>query len=86
MVDNDHHCEPSMLADGKEVAQMIEQLRLQAVKDRLSKGYVLAKVADPSLAQGSSAVSYVLQQLGVVRMARQAALGLHSNWHRSGSF
>ena len=61
-------------ADDDEIAERLQDLRTVSVKQRLDAGYAFAKVADPQLAQGSSAMSFMLQQLGVVRMAREAVL------------
>lgn len=68
-----------MHADTLNVAEKWEQARVRALQKRLDEGLMLAKVQDPGLAQGSSAVTYMMQQLGLVRMARDAVLGtLHA--------
>ena len=59
-------------ADVSDLAGKWEQARSQALHKRFSDGLILAKVSDPGLAQGSSAVTYMMQQLGLVRMARDA--------------
>lgn len=63
-------------ADDDEIATRLQDLRSASVKQQLDAGYAFAKVADPQLAEGSSAMSYMLQQLGVVRMAREAVLAV----------
>jgi hypothetical protein len=59
---------------GNDLAGEMERWRERAVEKRLAQVGVIGKVSDASLARGSSAVSYMMQQVGVVRMAREAVL------------
>jgi hypothetical protein len=61
-----------MFTGAEQFASRLEQLRVAAIEDRIAKGYMFAKVADDSLAQSSTAMQYMAQQLSVVREARKA--------------
>jgi hypothetical protein len=63
-------------ADETEVAATIEALKARTIQKRLDDGYLFGKVDDPHLGEGSSAMTFMLQQLGVVRLARTAVLDL----------
>lgn len=60
-------------ADERAIGPLLEKMKEEAVRNQRSKGYDLAKISDPGLL-GSSAVIFMQQQLGVIRMARRALL------------
>ena len=67
-----------MAAGGDEMAVEMKRLRDSAVEKRLQQVGVIGKVGDASLPQGSSAVSYMMQQIGLVRMARDVVMDMRS--------
>lgn len=70
------HPEPVFfdLVDPKWLDQRLAELRSQAVQERLSKGFITAKIEDPELARSSSAMTYMLQQTAVVKLCRDAVV------------
>jgi hypothetical protein len=68
-----------LCADKSQVAATIEGLKARAIQKRLDEGYIFGKVEDPQLGEGSSAMTFMLQQLGVVRLAREAVLDIQDD-------
>lgn len=63
-------------AGDHQLARRLEQLRESAIADRIARGFMFAKIEDPSLSEGSSAVQYMRQQMSVVLEARKLLVSL----------
>lgn len=61
-------------ADAEWLNMRLAELRSAAVQERLSKGFVTAKIEDPGLAHSSSAMTYMVQQTAMVKMCRDAVI------------
>jgi hypothetical protein len=48
--------------------------REAAIRKRVDANFMVAKIDDPSLRRSSSATTYMMQQIGLVRMAQEAVV------------
>jgi hypothetical protein len=64
--------------DKRELARQLDRVQAQAIRKRIKDGFVTTKIADPALAESSSAVDYMLKEIAVVRLAKKTVQTLQT--------
>lgn len=57
-----------------DLASLMASAREAALVKKLAANFMVAKIDDPKLRRSSSATTYMMQQLGLVRLARDAVV------------